>query len=110
MPENDNVNRDSQEPSTPTVRRRFFTRRNTMFVAGLGAILLILVALLTVVSYRYGVLDNYVKTQFVKKMTDIGMDFKADVFRLTISPLELELKNATFNDHVSGEKLFFIRD
>src|SRR5690606_7566547 len=25
-------------------------------------------------------------------------------------PLQLELKNATFNDRVSGEKLFFIRD
>jgi hypothetical protein len=29
---------------------------------------------------------------------------------LSIAPLQLELKNATFNDKVTGEKLFFIRD
>ena len=38
------------------------------------------------------------------------MDFEADVFRVTVNPLELELKNATFTDRVTGEKLFFFRD
>lgn len=40
----------------------------------------------------------------------MGMVFEADVFRLTLSPLELELKNAVFNDRSSGERLFLIRD
>ncbi len=110
MPENENEKRPSQEPSKPDRRRRFFTRRNTMIVAGVGAVLIVLVGLLSIVSYRYGVFDNYIKTQFVAKMADIGMDFDADVFRVTVNPLELELKNATFTDRVSGEKLFFIRD
>ena len=43
-------------------------------------------------------------------MDDIGIVFDADVFRLTVAPLELQLRNATFNDKVTGEKLFFVRD
>src|SRR5215207_1901819 len=90
--------------------RRYFTRRNALLTAALVAILVVLLSVLSVVFYRYGVFDNYVKTQFVTKMAEIGIVFDADVFRVTVSPLELELKNATFTDRVSGEKLFFIRD
>lgn len=103
MPEN-----EKSEPQKK--RRRFFTRRNTLIVAAVGAILIVLVGLLSIVSYRYGVFDNYIRAQFVAKMADIGIEFDADVFRVTVNPLELELKNATFTDRVSGEKLFFIRD
>src|SRR5688500_7652531 len=91
-------------------RRRYFSRRNTVITAGLLAILGVLIALFTVVSYRYGVFDTYIKAQFVSKMADIGIVFDADVFRVTVNPLELELKNATFNDRITGEKLFFVRD
>ncbi len=94
-----------------TVRRRsYFTRRNALIVSGSIAVIAVVLALISVISYRYGVLDNYVKDQFVAKMHEIGVDFDADVFRLTVSPLALELKNATFNNRVTGEKLFFIRD
>jgi translocation and assembly module TamB len=99
-----------EKTSQPPRRRRFFNRRNALItlvvVAGLGVIL----AVLSVVLYRYGVLDSYVRNQFVAKMADIGIVFEADVFRITVSPLELELKNATFTDKISGEKLFFVRD
>jgi translocation and assembly module TamB len=74
----------------------------------LAAILVVLLASLTFVTYRYGYADNYVKRQFVAKMADIGIVFDADVFRLTVNPLRLELKNATFNDKLTGEKLFRI--
>jgi hypothetical protein len=77
---------------------------------GFLAIIIVLVVLFSVVFYKYGVFDNYLKTQFVAKMADIGIVFSADVFRVTVNPLELELKNATFNDKITGEKLFFIRD
>lgn len=110
MSENENENSEPQEPSPQEKRRRFFTRRNTMIVAVVGLVLVILVGLLSIVGYRYGVLDNYVRAQFVTKMADIGVVFDADVFRLTVNPLELELKNATFTDRISGEKLFFIRN
>ncbi|CAN5421522.1 hypothetical protein BH10ACI1_BH10ACI1_15200 [soil metagenome] len=109
-----------EEPETPETnteeiietpkRRRFFTRRNTVISSGLLTILLVLLAISTVVFYRYGVFDNYIKAQFVAKMNRIGMTFDADVFRVTVSPLQLELKNATFNDKLTGEKLFFVSD
>ena len=100
----------AEETSLAAKRRRFFTRRRAAISSGLLTILLVLLAVLAVVFYRYGVFDNYIKAQFVAKMDRIGMTFDADVFRVTVSPLQLELKNATFNDKITGEKLFFIRD
>lgn len=104
---------DQPEENPPTEeprRRRFVTRRNaTMLALGLGA-LIILLAVLAVVLFRYGTVDTFIKGQFVEKMNYMGIDFTADVFSLSVSPLELTLKNATFNDRVSGEKLGFIRD
>ncbi|MEO8041387.1 MAG: translocation/assembly module TamB domain-containing protein, partial [Acidobacteriota bacterium] len=119
MPEEQNELREENENPTPAEyaevvaeqrRRRYFTRRNALVTTVVLVLLFVLGSILTVVFYRYGVFDNYVKTQFVAKMADIGMVFDADVFRVTVNPLELELKNATFSDRVTGEKLFFIRD
>ena len=98
-----------KEPA-PAERRRYFTRRNAGISFSLIALLLVFFALTTVVVYRYGYFDNYVKNQFVAKMNEIGVDFSADTFRLSVAPLRLELKNATFNDKLTGEKLFFVRD
>jgi translocation and assembly module TamB len=94
----------------PRARRGFFTRRNLGFAAGALSIVLVLIVVLVIVFYRNGVFDNYIKTQFVNKMAEIGIVFDADVFRVTVAPLQLELKNATFSDKTTGEKLFFIRD
>jgi translocation and assembly module TamB len=98
----------TEQPPAP--RRRRFTRKHAGISGGALAIILVLLAIFAVVFYRYGVFDNYIKAQFVAKMAYMGMDFDADVFRITVAPIELELKNATFNDRVTGEKLFFIRD
>jgi translocation and assembly module TamB len=100
----------AEETSPAPQRRRYFTRRNAVISSGVLAILLVLLTILVVVFYRYGVFDNYVKTQFVAKMDRIGIDFTADTFRVTVAPLKLELRNATFNNKVTGEKLFFIRE
>ena len=99
----------ASEIAPETSPRRFFTRRNGVIALGIIALLAVSLVVLTTVSYRNGVFDNYIKEQFVTKMADIGVVFDADTFRLTISPLKLELKNATFNDKVSGDKLFFIK-
>lgn len=100
----------AEDDSPKTSRRKIFTRRNGVITLGIVAILAVALALLVTVSYRTGVFDNYIKAEFVAKMGRMGMTFDADVFRLTASPLELQLKNATFNDSITGEKLFFIKD
>ena len=84
--------------------------RNLLIVSLVAVVLLGALLLTSVVSYRYGVFDTWVKAQFTAKMADIGIVFSADEFALTVAPLELHLVNATFNDKISGEKLFFIRD
>jgi translocation and assembly module TamB len=88
----------------------YFTRRNAVIAVGIAAVLAVVLALFVTVSYRYGVFDNYIKAQFVAKMAEIGIVFDADVFHVGISPLRLELRNATFNNKTTGEKLFFIRE
>ncbi|MFN0139775.1 MAG: translocation/assembly module TamB domain-containing protein [Pyrinomonadaceae bacterium] len=98
------------DEGTPSTRRRRFTRRGAARTAFVILVLGVLVSLLSVLLYRNQVFDPYVKSQFVAKMSDIGIEFDAEVFRVTVNPLALELKNATFNDKLTGEKLFFIRD
>lgn len=98
------------EETDAKASRRFFTRRNGVIAFGIVSLLAVALVVLVTVSYKYGVFDNYIKTQFVTKMADIGIEFKADVFRVTVSPLQLRLENATFINKNTGEKLFFIND
>lgn len=101
---------NAEEPTAKVPHSRFFTLRNLGIGLGLMTVLAVLLVFVVTVSYRYGVFDNYIKQQFVTKLAEIGIVFDADTFRVTINPLKLELKNATFNDKTSGDKLFFIRD
>lgn len=114
MSENENKEpeRDEQaEPEKPIRRkRRIFSGRNAVIGLGLVAVLGLVITFGLLFSYKYGVFDNYIKTQFVVKMADIGITFDADVFRVTVNPLAVELQNATFNDKLTGEKLFFVRN
>lgn len=106
----ENAAEETAPETTAPKRRRFFTKRNAGISLGVIALGAVLLALLTVVVYRYGYFDTYVKTQFVTKMDEIGVNFTADTFRLTVMPLQLHLENATFNDKISGDKLAFIKD
>lgn len=107
MADNDN---DKVEERQVSRRRSVFTRRNLLYASGIAGIALVLIALLVYFSYRIGVFDDYIKGQFVAKMSDIGVEFTADRFQVTANPLKLVLANATFNDKVTGEKLLFVRD
>ena len=109
-PEPQETGAEETSPAPPRPRRRYFTRRTAGITSGVLGILLVLLAILVFVFYRYGVFDNYVKTQFVAKMDRIGINFTADTFRVTVAPLKLELRNATFNNKTTGEKIFFIRE
>lgn len=94
----------------PPAKRKFLAgkRLRSLVIAAGGLVLLL--GIVGVVLFRSGAVDSVVKNQFREKMEYMGIVFDADVFRLNASPLELELKNATFNDRVTGEKLFFVRD
>ncbi|MEO6589471.1 MAG: translocation/assembly module TamB domain-containing protein [Pyrinomonadaceae bacterium] len=98
------------DAQTTVSKRRFFTRRNALIALLLTVISAVLFVVLTTVSYRYGVFDNYVKAQFVAALDEMNITFDADDFRVTVAPLQLELKNATFNNKITGEKLFRIGD
>jgi len=91
-------------------RRPFFTRRKMLISATAAALVVLLAVVLAVILFRAGVFDSYTKNQFRAKMADIGIVFDAEVFRISASPLGLELRNASFNDKLTGEKLFFIRE
>ncbi len=104
------VQPESSQEQPSLKRRRFLTRRNALLALLATVIGAVLVVVLTTVSYRYGVFDNYIKTQFVAALDEMNITFEADVFRVTVTPLQLELKNATFNNKLTGEKLFRIGD
>ena len=108
--ENSAVGNPAEEEKQVKRRRPYFTKRNLLIGLGVSAAAILLLIFLGVFLYRGGLADSYIRAQFVSRMADIGIDFDADVFRVTISPLTLELKNATFNDRTTGERLFFIRE
>jgi translocation and assembly module TamB len=92
------------------VRRSWLSRRNLLLSLGVSAIVVLLAGLLTIGLYRAGVFDTYIKGQFVTKLADIGIVFDAETFRVTASPMTLEMHNATFKDKVTGDPLFSVRD
>lgn len=95
-----------EEPSSVPQRRSFFARRN-FFILFAGVLLIfLLIGLAGFFAYRFGYLDNYIKTQFVTKLNTIGVVFDADVFQVRVNPLRLHLENATFNDKLTGDRLF----
>ena len=96
------------EPETRPKRR--FTRRRLLKALGVAAAVLAVASVILLVLFRTGVVDGYVKDQLTVKLTDIGIKFESDDFGVTMSPFEAELRNATFSDKTTGEKLFFIRD
>lgn len=96
---------EDDQTSSPQ-RRSFFARRN-FFILFAGVLLVVLlVGLVGFFAYRFGYLDNYIKTQFVAKLDEIGVVFDADVFQVRVNPLRVHLENATFNDKITGERLF----
>ncbi|MBV9214844.1 MAG: translocation/assembly module TamB domain-containing protein [Acidobacteria bacterium] len=107
--------RETTEPTadgtpTPARPRRYFTARTGMGIAAGTAIAILVAAILLVVMYRTGTFNTYIKARFVQRMADMGITFDADAFTVTASPLTLHLRNATFNDTTTGDRLFFIRE
>jgi translocation and assembly module TamB len=99
----------TEETTEPVKTRKSFWRWLLIGAAGLLVVLLfILIGLF--VGYQTGYVDSYIKAQFVSRMAEIGIVFEAEVFRVTVNPLQLQLRNASFNHKTTGEKLFFIQE
>ncbi|MCC6451367.1 MAG: hypothetical protein IT171_00655, partial [Acidobacteria bacterium] len=98
------------DPEPAPARRPFFTRRRLLFAVGITAVAAIVIFVAATVLYRTGVFDSYVRNQFTSKLAEIGITFSADKTHVSVSPLTLELQNATFNNTATGEKLVFIRE
>lgn len=99
-----------QKPDGEPVAKRSSFRRKALIGLGLASVFVLLLSIALLVAYRSGALDTYVKGQFAAKMADIGIAFDADVFSVTINPLELQINNAIFNDRITGQKLFAVRN
>ncbi len=110
MAETEEIEKLEGDEPKKTRKRGLFTVRTLLVFLGVSALSLIIISLVTYSLYRFGVFDRYIKDQFVAKMSEIGVEFKAETFRVAASPLELVLREATFNDKLTGEKLFYIRD
>ncbi|MEO7658764.1 MAG: hypothetical protein ABIV48_04035, partial [Pyrinomonadaceae bacterium] len=111
MSSEDTKNEEVEEIVEKVPPKSRFTPPRAFVIILAGAVIsLLLISLLSVGLYRFGVFDDYIRTKFRVKMADIGITFDADVFRVAASPLELTLRNATFTDKLTGEKLFFIRE
>lgn len=112
MPKNKKEsNSEPKEDAVKKAPRRWRVTRRHLLIAGatLG-IVIIVFAIVLVFLYRFGVTDRYIRSAFTAKLDYMGMAFESEVFRVRASPFELELKNASFNDRLTGAKLFFIHD
>ncbi|MGE3465891.1 MAG: translocation/assembly module TamB domain-containing protein, partial [Pyrinomonadaceae bacterium] len=97
-----------QEETRTKPQRRW--RRRIALIFGVLAVIILLAGLIGVVLFRSGAVDSYVRSQFVTRLNEMGIGFDADAVRLTASPLVLTIRNATFSDKLTGEKLFYIRE
>lgn len=100
----------SEVQESPREPRRLFSLRNVGVALGvsLGSVLVFLAIIYGL--YRFGTFDSYIKDQFVTKLDEIGIRFTANKLQVAASPLELVLKDATFEDKITGERLLTIRD
>ncbi|MBP6002594.1 MAG: translocation/assembly module TamB domain-containing protein [Pyrinomonadaceae bacterium] len=104
---------EAEEPGADEIApsgRRLFTRRRALTGVGAAAIIALIVAIVAVVLYQTGVFSNYVRDQLVSKFSGMGVAFEAETFRVTVAPLEVDLRNAVFKDKITGEKLATVRD
>lgn len=101
---------NSERPDENADRRPFPLRRKLLAAAGFLAILAVLGTALIYGLFRAGVFDGYIKSQFIARLDEMGVDFKADAFRVFPSPLELRLENAVFSNKANGETLLIVRD
>jgi translocation and assembly module TamB len=102
-------NLDSNEDRNETAKAaaKSFPLRSIAIFAG-GIVVVAVLALL--ILFRSGVMDGIVEARFRNTLDEMGLDFRAGSFRLSILPTEIEFRDAEFRDKLTGEKLIFIRE
>ena len=91
-------------------RKKLISRKNLSFLLGFFAILFVSLTVVIFALFRTGFVDSYIKNQFVVAFEEMGIAFDATKFDVDLAPLELTLENVTFNNKISGEKLFYIKN
>ncbi|MCB1023809.1 MAG: hypothetical protein KDB79_05445, partial [Acidobacteria bacterium] len=91
-------------------RRRYFSRKTFGFLLAFFAILLLSIGALVFSLFKTGYVDGYVKQQFVAAFDEMGIRFESESFTINVSPLVLTVRNASFINKRSGEKLFKIEN
>ena len=105
----DAASAEQSSPKTPR-RKRFFNRRTMIKSFGVLVIGVLLLSGVVALLFKTGAVDSYVRSEFSGKMDRMGIKFDSEVFEVTAFPLELRLHNAAFDNKITGEKLFFIKD
>ncbi|MBP9663616.1 MAG: hypothetical protein KBD94_03285, partial [Pyrinomonadaceae bacterium] len=100
----------SEEPEKTEERARRRPWRIALLALGGIAATLLFVALVGVVLFRSGYASSYVKDSFTERLSEMGIAFSAEAFDLQASPLELHIREAIFNDKLTGDKLFSLRE
>ena len=96
------------QENTNELRKRWSWRRR-LFVAGGGvAIFVLAIGLIGVILLQTGVVNSYIQTTLTERLDEMGIVFKPEAFRFSPIPLELHISKASFNDKLSGERLFYI--
>ncbi len=108
MPSKEIDDQNDGDERSPGTRSRYHGR-NLLVAMAVVAVSLLVISLVSVVLYRTGSFDSYFRNKFSQRMAEMGISFDAESFRVTVNPLELHLRNASFNDRTTGERLFFIR-
>ena len=100
----DSIQEDEISPKRRTMRR-VFNRRNGLLTAGLLSILLVFLAFLVSAAYRFGYVDTYIRSQFVTAFDEMGVEFDADAFHVTVNPLRMTLKTQPSQIRKPGKRL-----
>lgn len=100
---------EKQTDEMPQAARRTWPRRLLFIFGGISGVLLTAV-LIVIIFFKSGAADSYVRGKLVDRLSEMGMAFDSESFRLSGSPLELHIRNASFKDKLTGEKLFEIRE
>jgi len=100
----------SDEPERPEAKPSRRALRIALLALGGIAASLLFVALMGVVLFRSGYASSYAKDAFTARLSEMGIAFSAEAFDLKASPLELHIREAVFNDKLTGEKLFSLRE